>query len=324
MKSAFKIVWTVLLGIGSIATLTVMLTFLVHLVVGNTIVAEVPVFNEEQDKIVHILPIPEPSASPSPKAYRLKVKQPRIIVLREDNTISLRTAVTKESVAKVEIEAYAKSSNLSASEPLYLVLDTPGGDVTAGRALMDSLKSLNRKVPTITLFAASMGFHLAQNMDDRLITPSGTLMSHRIRIGGLDGQIPGEATTRLNAITRTSTIMDEIVATRVGMDLNDYQELIRDEYWVEGSDAVAYHMADEVVLPRCSPEMLRPIQQSVQTLFGGVVLTMSACPLISGPIAIDTSGIHNPFAVVFIKMMYLNKRSFVEKYITTNKYVNYL
>jgi ATP-dependent Clp protease protease subunit len=114
------------------------------------------------------------------------------IILTENNHINFNEKVTDEFVAKKQLELFTKNNLLYRHEPLYVVLDTPGGSVTAGLAFIDNIKSLGRPVHTITIFAASMGYQIVQELGIRYITPSGTLMSHRGAISGISGQVPGE------------------------------------------------------------------------------------------------------------------------------------
>jgi len=128
-----------------------------------------------------------------------------------------------------------------------------------------------------------MGYHIFQSLDERLVFPSSSLMSHRVSIGGLAGQVPGEAVTRINDIIATSNEMDEKVAKRIGISTEAYQKLIYDELWLSGSSAVKLKHADRVAKIRCSNELLNGTQKStVNTLFGPVEVTTSKCPLISG------------------------------------------
>jgi hypothetical protein len=100
-------------------------------------------------------------------------------------------------------------------------------------------------------------------------------MSHRVKIGGLAGQVPGEAVTRLNDIIATSQRMDEKVAKRIGMSVEDYQKLIYDELWLDGEAAVKQRHADRVAQTR---------EESFETMFGSVEAVFSKCPLIAGPV----------------------------------------
>lgn len=205
------------------------------------------------------------------------------IVLTEQNCIVFNQAVSTEYVSKKTMEILKKA--LSAKE-LYLVLDTPGGSVTAGLNFIDMIKSLNIKVHTITIFAASMGYQMVQELGNRYITPSGTLMSHRGSVGGISGQVPGELNTRVNHIQDVLDGMSKRASSRVGMSKKDYDAAIINELWVFGQQAVDQKHADSVVDVTCSPELVEgSYSESISTIFGEVHLTFSKCPLVSFPLS---------------------------------------
>lgn len=210
-----------------------------------------------------------------------KVSASETIELRAKNTYTFRGPVDEGSVAKAQSALIAMSQRLGASEPIYLVLDTPGGSVSDGRLLIDTIKGLPNKVHTVTLFAASMGFHIAQSLDTRYIISSGTLMSHRAS-GGISGEMPGSFNTRAAWILGVLAEMDHIAAKRMSKPLKVYQELIREEYWVHGSAAVANKAADSIALVRCNEDLMGNETVEVASFFGPFQLTFSKCPLIQG------------------------------------------
>jgi ATP-dependent Clp protease protease subunit len=176
----------------------------------------------------------------------------------------------------------------SKTRAIYLVLDTPGGSVTSGLAFIDVIKSLNVKVHTITIFAASMGYQIAQELGTRYITPSGTLMSHRGSVGGISGQVPGELNSRLAHIQAILDGMSERAAKRVRMSKKDYDAAIVNELWVFGQQAVSTHHADIVANVTCSEKLVQgTYTEEVSTLFGPVTLVFSKCPLVSYPVRIQ-------------------------------------
>jgi len=212
-----------------------------------------------------------------------------IIALEDNNTISIRGVVTSELMSAKTRELYAKSSKLPKNVPLYVVLYTPGGSIDAGNLFIEAAKGLNRKVHTITIFAASMGYHIAQSLDYRFIVGSGVLMSHRAAIGGLSGQIPGEANSRLEWLTGLTTLMDKAVAKRIGKSLADYQKSIVNELWLLSDAAVANGHSDAVVSINCGESLQATESQTVASMFGSFHVTFSKCPLITAPISATSS-----------------------------------
>lgn len=244
------------------------------------------------------------------------------LTLEAKNTVILRGPVTATSVSKLQSEVNEMSLNLKSNDKIYLVLDTPGGSVEAGMNLIDHLKALPQKIETITLFSASMGFQIAQNMDTRYITPSGTLMSHRAR-GGVRGQFYGELESRYNMIKRKIDYLDAIAAKRLKIKVKDYKSLIKDEYWVGGFDAKTDNAADSVINLRCGKTLQGETTEMVTTIFGRVEVTLSKCPIIRGILGFEFKGVsqENRSAVRSAVFKGFNeKKTYVEEFILTNEH----
>ncbi len=213
----------------------------------------------------------------------LSVSTDNVIVLTKDNHVLFSGEVNDASVSSAQIKLALLSARIKSSDSIYLVLDTPGGSVTAGNAFIDFGKSLPQTIKPISIFAASMGYHFFQSFGERIMQPSSTIMSHRVSLGGLSGQVPGELITRLNSIISISNQMDDVASKRVGLSREAYQKLIHDELWLNGQDAVNTNHADTLAKIRCSKELVEGTRvEQVRTIFGPVDVTFSTCPLISG------------------------------------------
>ena len=250
----------------------------------------------------------------------------KIIKLEKANTVVLRGAVSATSVAQVQAEFLKVFRNTPRNVPIYLVLDTPGGSVFAGLDLIGFIKSSGRKVHTITLFAASMGFQIAQNLNTRYIVANGTLMSHRAA-GGLKGQFDGEIESRYKMVKRTIDRLDHIASNRLKINVLDYKSLIKDEYWVHGFDSVNENAADEIIGVKCGDSMMGTRVVNVRTFFGTAKITLSECPLIKGPLDVNFGNMSEENALEIsevISTLYTNPKKYVEEYITTGKHFNYI
>ena len=209
------------------------------------------------------------------------------IVLTSENHILFSGKVDGKSVAEAQIQLGRISKNLGKNETIYLVLDTPGGSVSDGNLFIDFAKSLPQKIKPICLFCASMGYHMFQSFNERLVFGSSTLMSHRASLGGMGGQVPGELVTRLNAIITTLGQMDEAVAKRIGTPVEDYRKLIHDELWLDGKSAVKLKHADRIAKITCSTDIVDGFTTRTEEVpgYGLVEMVFSKCPLISGMIS---------------------------------------
>jgi ATP-dependent Clp protease protease subunit len=220
-----------------------------------------------------------------------------IVVLTAGNTMILNQEVGGESVSAIIEQSKKLDSNLSGltegrKKPLYLFLSTPGGSVQAGLELIESLKGLGRPVNTITSFAASMGFQIAQNMDDRLILRDGVLMSHRAAgevAGSFGGEGPSQMENRQHLWLQRMTEMDEKTVSRTNgkQTLASYQHQYANEMWLTGSESVSQGYADKIVTVKCDRSLDGTTQHNA-VIMGIIPVTydLSMCPLNSSPMNI--------------------------------------
>lgn len=201
------------------------------------------------------------------------------IILKADNTVSLNTAVSDESITGIMLDVQ-RLNKIETDEPIYLVLNTPGGSVFAGINFIRYALTSRRPIHTVTIFAASMGFQIVQALPGkRLMAYSGVLMSHRAAVGGLSGQYPGELNVRVNFLADISTNLDSGVAKRAGLTLKEYQVLIHDEYYANNEKSIKDKFADESVNVSCDVSLETTYTKDFQTMFGPVEVEFSSCPL---------------------------------------------
>jgi ATP-dependent Clp protease protease subunit len=210
------------------------------------------------------------------------------ILLTKENTAILRGPVNSSSVSEVMIQLSELNKTGGDADPIFLVLNTPGGSVSDGLNLIEYMNSLRRPVHSISIFAASMGFHILQNSKQRFITKYGTIMSHRAR-GGFSGDIPQQVKSRFKHITDLLEKMDEQVISRTKgkFDKKSYTELIRDEYWAVGDNAINDGFVDEVATLKCDNSLNGTSEKNIVTFFGVVTVTFSNCPLITEPLSVE-------------------------------------
>lgn len=206
--------------------------------------------------------------------------------LTDANTAVFRDEVNAQSIAKLQREILNKATKLH-GKPLYLVLDTPGGDINAGYDLIDMIQGMNLNVKTITQFSASMGAYIAESLGERLVTPHGTYMFHRAAVDGVGGQVPGEFLTRAGYLLNLVTVMEKQNAARLGISFDEYTKLVKDEYWVTGEEAVKQGVADRVVTISCGEGLQGEHTEVVRIFIFELAVTYSNCPAIRGPLNVE-------------------------------------
>lgn len=219
------------------------------------------------------------------------------VTLKSDNIVMLNSEIDSQTVPQVIEMARAADASLTlknSKEPLYLIINSPGGSIDDGLELIENLQNLNREVRTLSLFSASMAFQTSQNLSSRYILKNGTMMSHKAR-GGFQGEFPGQLDSRYNYYLRRITRMDQAVVDRSNgkHTLKSYRDLIENEYWCDGQDCVDQGFADNVVNARCDRSLDGTNTQIRKFSFMGmpieVELTMSNCPLNTNPLDVNVN-----------------------------------
>lgn len=235
--------------------------------------------------VVGMVAVPAQTASSSENKDR--------IVLSADNTLVLNDVVDDTSVSAVlqKAQELTKPSLLDKlkgkKKRLRLFLYTPGGSIQAGLELRDGLHGLGVPVDTITLFAASMGFQIAQNMDERLILPSGVLMSHHAA-GGFEGEFGGQAPSQIDSryglwLDRIKELdLQTVKRTDGRQTLASYQKAYENELWLTPAKAIAGGYADRVVTVTCDESLSGLDKKTVNFMGITIHFEVSKCPLITG------------------------------------------
>lgn len=231
------------------------------------------------------------------------------IVLSETNSVLLADEVNPTSVTKVLKKIQELDESLPSKEPIYLILDTPGGSIQSGLELIDSVKGLNRPIHTITIFAASMGFQIAQNLSDRLILPSGVLMSHKAK-GGFVGEFNGDGLSQIDK--RYKLWSDRVLEmdrqtvkrTRGKQTLESYRTSYENEMWLTGEQAVAQGYADNIVTAKCDKTLSGTREETVSFFGLQVLVVFSKCPLQTGPIDVKINvATHKKGSIPYTKLV---------------------
>lgn len=210
--------------------------------------------------------------------------QAETITLKSDNMVSLNDQVSGESVTRAMLDIQ-RLNLFESNEPIYLVLNTPGGSIFAGIDFIRFAKSSRRPIHTVTIFAASMGFQIVEALPGiRYMAESGVLMSHRGAVGGVSGQFPGELNVRVEFYGKVTEELDAGVAARAGITLKEYQALIHDEYYALPGKAIKDKFADAQVAVACDNSLNGIHNLEVNTMFGPVEVIFADCPLITNPI----------------------------------------
>ena len=171
--------------------------------------------------------------------------------LLEDRIIFLADQVTDATASLV----VAQLLYLEAQDPdndIQLYIDSPGGSITAGMAIYDTMQYIKCDVSTICIgMAASMGAFLlaAGEKGKRFALPNSEVMIHQPLIagGGLSGQTT-DIKIYTDHLVNTKKKMNEILAERTGQTYEKLCEDTERDNFMTAQEAKEYGLIDEVIV----------------------------------------------------------------------------
>ncbi len=170
--------------------------------------------------------------------------------LLEDRIIFLTGEIT-DAVANTVVAQLIYLEAKNPNKDICLYINSPGGSVTAGMAIYDTMRYIKCDVSTICVgLAASMGAFLLSGgtKGKRFCLPNGEVMVHQ-PLGGAQGQASDIIITA-NHIKRTKQKLIDIMSENTGQPAKKLvKDLDRDNY-MSAIEAKEYGLVDEVIEPR--------------------------------------------------------------------------
>ncbi|MDQ0090836.1 ATP-dependent Clp protease protease subunit [Paenibacillus anaericanus] len=167
--------------------------------------------------------------------------------LLKDRIIFLSSAID-DDVANLVI---AQLLFLAAEDPekdIHLYINSPGGSVTAGMGIYDTMQLINPDVSTICMgMAASMGSLLltAGAPGKRFALPNSEVMIHQ-PLGGVSGQA-SDIKIHAEWIIKTRQKLNQIYVDRTGQPLDKIQRDTDRDFFMSAEEAKDYGIIDEVI-----------------------------------------------------------------------------
>lgn len=140
---------------------------------------------------------------------------------------------------------------LDAEEPgkdIHLYINSPGGSITAGMAIYDTMQFIKSDVSTICVgMAASMGAFLlnAGAKGKRYALPNSEVMIHQ-PLGGAEGQAT-DIEIRARRILKMRDSLNKILAERTGQPLERIEKDTDRDYFMTAAEAQEYGLIDKVI-----------------------------------------------------------------------------
>ncbi|MBR2649700.1 MAG: ATP-dependent Clp protease proteolytic subunit [Sediminibacterium sp.] len=135
-------------------------------------------------------------------------------------------------------------------EDIKFYINSPGGVVTSGMVIYDTMRMIQSPVNTICMgLAASMGSILlsAGVKGKRAIYPHGEVMIHQPSIGGYFQATSADIEIHANQIRKTKELGAKILAENCGKSVEQIMTDFDRDYWMDANEAVAYGIVDSVL-----------------------------------------------------------------------------
>jgi ATP-dependent Clp protease protease subunit len=168
--------------------------------------------------------------------------------LLRDNIIFIGTPID-DNVANL---ITAQLLFLAAEDPekdVQLYINSPGGSVTAGMAIYDTMQFVRPDVTTICIGQAASAAALllaAGTQGKRFALPNSRVLIHQPSMGGLSGQAT-DIDIHAREILRMRANLNEIMAKHTGQSLEKIERDVERDFWMSAQQAREYGMIDEII-----------------------------------------------------------------------------
>jgi len=174
--------------------------------------------------------------------------------LLKDRIIFIGSAIDNE-VANVIVAQLLFLESEDPEKDISFYINSPGGVVTAGLAIYDTIQYIKPDVATVCIGqAASMGALLlaAGAKDKRFTLPNSRIMIHQ-PLGGAQGQA-SDIRIQANEILRMKDTLNNILSLHTGQDIEKVSEDTDRDFFMSAEESLEYGIVDKVVADRSQLE----------------------------------------------------------------------
>jgi ATP-dependent Clp protease protease subunit len=167
--------------------------------------------------------------------------------LLKSRRILLSEEVNMETSQKIIDKLFLLEQDDS-EKPIYLFINSPGGEVCSGLAIYDAMEFIKPKVITVACgLVASIAsiIYLQPEKESRLSLPHAEFLLHQ-PLGGVKGSA-SELEIHANHILKTRSRLNLLIADKTGQDLKKVEENTRRDFWMDAEEAVNYGLAKCII-----------------------------------------------------------------------------
>ena len=170
--------------------------------------------------------------------------------LLEDRVIFLSGEIN-DDVANLVVAQLIYLESKDPTKDISLYINSPGGSVSAGLAIYDTMNYIRCDVSTICIgLAASMGAFLLSSgtKGKRYALPNSEIMIHQV-LGGAQGQAT-DVEIQTKQLLKIKQKLNRLLAENVGRDISEVERDTERDNYLSASEAKAYGIIDEVFTSR--------------------------------------------------------------------------
>lgn len=167
--------------------------------------------------------------------------------LLKDRIIMLTGEITDDT-ATVICSQLLFLANENSTKDISLYINSPGGSVTAGMAIYDTMNFVKPDVSTVCMgMAASMGAFLLSSgqKGKRLCLPNAEVMIHQ-PLGGTQGQA-SDMEIAVNHILRTKEKLNNILSSNTGQTIDTIKRETDRDNWFSAKEALDFGLVDKII-----------------------------------------------------------------------------
>jgi len=167
--------------------------------------------------------------------------------LLKDRIIFLGDAID-DHVANIVIAQLLFLESQDKTKDIKLYINSPGGSVTAGLAIVDTMNLIKPDVATICIgMAASMGAVLlsAGKKGKRFVLPNSEVMIHQV-LGGAEGQA-SDIKIRAERIIKMKDMLNRMLAANTGQPFNKIEKDADRDFFMSAEEALKYGIVDKII-----------------------------------------------------------------------------
>jgi ATP-dependent Clp protease protease subunit len=170
--------------------------------------------------------------------------------LLKERIIFLSGAID-DHIANVVVAQLLHLASKDPDKDIQLYINSPGGSVTAGLAIYDTMQYIKPDVSTVSIgMTASMGALIlaAGAKGKRYALPNSEILLHQV-MGGAKGQA-SEIEITAKQILRIKESINKILAKHTGQSLSKIAQDTDRDFYLSAEEAKAYGVVDEVIVPK--------------------------------------------------------------------------